>query len=443
LHRAAHTFAVLMLALALASAGIAAPQPLAGLLARANSLSSSGKFIEAYELLAAAEDEHIGEVEFDYALGRAALDAGRPDRATLAFARVLALDPRHAGALIDTGRAYLALGNLEQARATFDALLALDPPPALRAQLLAYLGETGRAPPDGPSWRGYVAATLGRSTNVNQSPGQAQVFVPAFGASFELARENVAKADRYASLAGGVEASLPIDGTTSLIGGAEFVQRAHLRESAFDLGAVGVRAGVAAVRDRHLVRVQLFAARSELGHDPSRELSALGVEDIVTLSPEAQLAAFAQAGRLRHPPAALRIFDADFATLGLGAARKLGSAATALLGVSAGEERDAGGNPSGNKRLLGLRAGIEADLGPRLRLIAGAAWQDARYDRLGVSGATARLAPGGRGVSAVRAAREPVGARRRYPERAAFQHPPLRVPAHGDVGDAAPGISVM
>ena len=176
----------------IAQAPAAAPRPpLADLLARAKALSSAGKFLDAYELLAAAEDTYIGVIEFDYALGRAALDAGRPDKATLALSRVLALDPGHAGALIDIGRAYLALGNYDQARATFETLLSLAPPPAVRAQLQAYLEQAraagqDRSPESGRSHHGYLAAVYGRSSNVNQSPGQSQVFIPAFGAAYEL-----------------------------------------------------------------------------------------------------------------------------------------------------------------------------------------------------------------------------------------------------------------
>ena len=71
------------------------------LIARAEALSRAGKPDEAYTLLLSQEDTYIGTVEFDYALGRAALDSGRPDKATLAFSRVLALDPAHAGASIE------------------------------------------------------------------------------------------------------------------------------------------------------------------------------------------------------------------------------------------------------------------------------------------------------------------------------------------------------
>src|SRR5258706_3872200 len=141
-----------------------AQAPLAELLARAEALSGSGRLLEAYELLAGAEDAHIGVIEFDYALGRAALDAGRPDKATLAFSRVLALDPVHAGALIDTVPAYLALGELGRASDTFRSLLAFDPPPALRAQLQTYLAqaeprkEEAASFPTGLSHQGFLAA---------------------------------------------------------------------------------------------------------------------------------------------------------------------------------------------------------------------------------------------------------------------------------------------
>src|SRR5215467_11159360 len=97
-----------LLALIVAMHAAAAADGLDALLDQARQLAGAGRVEEAYALLAAAEDEHIGEPRFDYALGRAALDAGQPARATLAFSRVLAVDPGHAGAIIDSGRAYLA-----------------------------------------------------------------------------------------------------------------------------------------------------------------------------------------------------------------------------------------------------------------------------------------------------------------------------------------------
>ena len=358
--------------------------PLPELLARAKALSASGRSQEAYELLAGSEDTYIGTIEFDYALGRAALDAGRPDRATLAFSRVLALDPNHAGAMIDTGRAFLALGNFAQARAAFEALLASDPPPPIRAQLLAYLeqAQRGRAAAGGGlSLRGYVAATLGHSSNVNQSPGQAQVFVPAFGASFELAQQNVRKADGYSSLAGGLDLSLPLDRTWSLIGGVDLQERSNFHENDFDLGGAGARVGFSASGETDLLRVQYMAGRSYLGNNVARDTNALSVEALKSLRPETQVLAFVQAGTFRHPPETLRIFDADFSTVGVGGSQQIAANSTVFVGISTGEEHDRGGNPNGDKRYVTLRLIAEAGIRPRMKLTASVAPQQAHYSR--------------------------------------------------------------
>jgi tetratricopeptide (TPR) repeat protein len=356
--------------------------PLPELLAQARSLSSSGRFADAYAVLAGAEDEYIGEVQFDYALGRAALDAGYPARATLVFSRVLALDPGHAGALIDTGRAYLALDNFEQARATFDSLLALDPPPVIRAQLQGFLQQARGELPRRVALSGYLAATLGRSTNVNQSPGEAQVFVPLFGARFDLAEQNVRKADRYWSVAGGVDASLPLSETFAIVGGAEAIERQNFHESAFDLRGLGARLGLAAAGGPNLVRLQWSTTRNYLGHDPSRDVEALALEGFRMLGPDAQLAASAQGGRIRHLPEALRVFDADFVALGAAASRRFGGGWTVSAGLSAGGEHDVGGNPDGSKRQLGFRAGTDASILPRLNAGVSVMFQRTSYDRL-------------------------------------------------------------
>jgi len=361
--------------------------PLAELLARAQALSTSGRSLDAYETLAGAEDLHIGVIEFDYALGRAALDAGRPDKATLAFSRVLALDPGHAGALVDTGRAYLALGDFARARTTFRSLLAFDPPPAVRAQLQAYLAqaeprkEEATTLPVGLSHQGFLAATLGQSTNVNQSPTQTSVFVPAIGSNFELSNQNVKKGDGFAGISGGLEAAQTLDGTYSMLFGGEFVERKNFHESAFDLGGVNAYLGLAAAAGAHYARVQRLVGRDYLGGSASRDLDVFALNYLGPLADGAQLLVSAQAGRLRYLPEGLGLFDANFVTWGLGAARKMSERSTAYLILSTGTQNDIGGSPSGDKRLLGVRLGAETLIQSRLKLTGSAAWERGRYNR--------------------------------------------------------------
>jgi len=372
----------LIVAMQFAVAAERAPvAPLDELLAQARQLSAAGRGAEAYALLAGAEDEYIGEPRFDYALGRAALDAGQPARATLAFYRVLAVDPRHAGALIDSGRAYLALGNDQQARETFESLLLLDPPPALRAQLERYLEQTRRGLPLAPIFSGYLTATLGRSSNVNQSPSQSQVFVPLFGTRFDLADQNVAKADSFWSAGGGLDAVLPLDRTWSVVGGAEILERQNFHESAFDLGGLGARIGVAAGSGLDLVRLQWLTARNYLGHDMNRSVDALLAEGYKMLGPDDQLIAAAQGGHIRYWPPELRIFDSDFTTLGVALSHRTDGSSILAAGVSVGMENDKGGNPDGDKLQLGVRASADVPVWAKWRAGISGAYLAVNYDR--------------------------------------------------------------
>ena len=69
-------------------------------------LLGSGAADQAYEMLAAKEAEHAGDPNFDYLLGLAALDSGRPSRAVFALERVLAVDPGHARARRNSARLF-------------------------------------------------------------------------------------------------------------------------------------------------------------------------------------------------------------------------------------------------------------------------------------------------------------------------------------------------
>ena len=352
--------------------------PLETLLGEARKLAAAGRNDEAYALLAGAEDEYIGEPRFDYALGRAALDAGQPARATLAFQRVLAVDPRHAGALIDCGRAYLALGNFQQARETFASLLALDPPLALRAQIESYLDQARRATL-APAFAGYLTASIGKSSNVNQSPSQSQVFVPLFGARFDLADQNVAKADKFWSLGAGLDGALPLDKTWSVIGGGEILERQNFHESDFDLGGFGARLGISAASGLDVVRVQWLTAWNYLGHELNRKVNGLVAEGYKMLGPDDQLVAVAQGGQIRYQSPDLHVFDSDFATLGLGLSHRSDGAILAA-GISGGMENDRGGNPDGDKRQYGVRASADVPLWSKLRGGVSAAYLQVDYE---------------------------------------------------------------
>ena len=75
---------------------------------RAKAALAAGDAKQAYADLAPLGNQLSGQPEYDYLLGVAALDSGRIDEAIIAFERVLALIPNHAGAQMDIARAYYA-----------------------------------------------------------------------------------------------------------------------------------------------------------------------------------------------------------------------------------------------------------------------------------------------------------------------------------------------
>jgi len=385
MRRRARQLVALLLAalLAVGSCHVAAQSTLDDLLARAAAMTAAGKHAEAYALLAAEEDTHIGELTYDYALGRAALSAGRPDRATIAFARVLALDPRHAGALIDTGRAYLALGNRAQAEVAFESLLALDPPPAIRAQLLVYLGEARADQKAGFAMRGYLSIAAGASSNVNQAPGQGPIFVPGFSGVVQLADQNIRKDDSFASLGGGLEFAAPVRGRVSLIGNGEFVARANAHESEFDVGGGAGSVGLAWAGERYLVRGQVQMLRNVLGGSTSRDVKALSLDISETAMPApgafGVLFGFLYMGTYRHPSEELKVYDADFVSGGAGVTTRFDEKSTVSVALLTGYDQDKGGNPSGNRTGIGGRFAWERILSPKLRLAAIASVVGSRY----------------------------------------------------------------
>ncbi len=92
-------------------------------LSKATSLVNKGKANEAFKLLAPLEFELAGNTDYDYLFGIAALESGKPVKASLALERVLTIKPDFAGARVDLGRAYFAIGNYLKARQEFNIVL--------------------------------------------------------------------------------------------------------------------------------------------------------------------------------------------------------------------------------------------------------------------------------------------------------------------------------
>jgi FimV-like protein len=105
--------------------------------AEAKSLPAEPK--PRYQQLASLEDRYSGDVDYDYTLGSAAVDAGNYSEAVFPLQRAVAMQPDFAGARLELARAYYGVGDNESARREFTSLRNEKPPPRVEEMIRQYL----------------------------------------------------------------------------------------------------------------------------------------------------------------------------------------------------------------------------------------------------------------------------------------------------------------
>ena len=157
-----------LFAVTLMMAGILPAQAQQSDIQRADQLVKQGRAVEAFAILEPLESANAGDIQFDYLLGIAALDAGKPDRASIAFERVLATDPDFAGARLDLGRAYFAMGSDDLAKEEFESVAKVNPPENVKLIVTKYLEAIeARRKRDLPALTTYVEGGGGTDTNIS------------------------------------------------------------------------------------------------------------------------------------------------------------------------------------------------------------------------------------------------------------------------------------
>ena len=274
-------------------------------LARARSLILQGKGAEAWAMLEPYEFRLAGQPDYDYLLGVAAIEAGHPARATLALERVLAVNPNHAAARLDMGRAYFALGDYDRAKVELEDVLAHDPPPAARDTIERYLAaiQVRRRRAGAPRVTGYVEASIGHDSNVNAGVSQGTLFLPLFGANFTLVPSATQQDDDFRTVGGGIDVSVPIKETLSLVAGADVRQRTYLSSDTFDHLISGLHAGVQHADERDVVRFTAGMNHDELNDRSYRRLQSLNAEWRRQINRRTQFTVYGQDLRIRYPQA--------------------------------------------------------------------------------------------------------------------------------------------
>jgi len=353
-------------------------------LQKAEALLQAGNAAAAYSLLEPHEVKQAGDVRFDYLLGIAALDSGRADRATLAFERVLAVNPNHAGARLDMARAYFQLGDFTRARSELASVLERDPPPAARATVERFLKAIDeREKARRTVITGFAELTIGKDDNVNNSTSQAQVAVPALGnLVFTLDPTNVKRSDSYGVLAAGADVAHEIRPGLAVFGGGSGRYRANSSADRFDQKSMEAHGGIVIAKDAWLFRGVANAEQFHLDHEKNRVSTGLGGDLRYAFSRTLAANVFAQHSRFRFETAALQVNDFDQTIVGLGGMRVIGDGRGALnASVFIGREDEKNTRADGDKEMVGLRVGGQYGVTAQADLFASAGWQRGDYDR--------------------------------------------------------------
>lgn len=356
-------------------------------LAQAEQQLRSGQGEQVYEALQAHEFDQAGDPEFDYLLGASAIEAGHPDRATLALERVLAVTPNHGGARLDMGRAYFTLGDMTRAREELLLAQKLNPPEAARAIIEQYLAAIkARETAAQTRTSAYAELGIGNDSNVTQGPINSTAFLPAFKTNFTLNQANQKRAADFGQINLGGEVLHKLNETRSVYAGIDVKLRSYSAATSYDYASTDLRAGLQVATERNTWRLGVGLNDYTLVQQPYRQIYSLNGEWARALTPRRQLMFYGQYAAARYLPEAQRNNNADQWLAGGGLTMQLIASKPTLLNMSAFLGQEAETDPSlpridGNKDFYGLRAAMQWALRSDLDLIATTSAQSASYQR--------------------------------------------------------------
>lgn len=364
------------------------------LLRDADALIKSGQPAPAYALLETYESEYAGLAGFDYLLGVAALDSGKPDKATLALERALIVNPDFSAARLDMARAYYQLGDLRRAKTEFTLILTQNPDARAQNTIHRYLDKIAmQESGTGTRVSGYIEGMLGRDNNVNNSTSQADVFVDVMGANRTLDPTNVKTSDHYFGIAAGGEVTQKLNAFWSAHVGADIRQRDNSSQNDFDTRSLDARVGVSYASRAHRLSAGVLAGQNNLAGAHNRDVSGYNAEWRYMLNPRNQFKMFGQYAQYRFAEQLMQVNDFNQQALGFAWLHVLSNGgANYYASVYQGSEQDVstiisfatpnGGRADGEKKFKGLRIGGMAEVSDNTALLVNAGLQLGEYSNI-------------------------------------------------------------
>ncbi|MBC8006559.1 MAG: DUF560 domain-containing protein [Prolixibacteraceae bacterium] len=354
-------------------------------LQKAEELLRANRAQEAYDLLEPFEFDLAGELKYDYLLGLAALESGKPEKSSLVFERVLAVEPRYLGVRLDLARSYFQIGDIARATQEFQAVLAQSPPPDLKANAERYLLAIEQAKaPRRLSLSAYVEIGGGYDTNVNSATADNPINLPgANNQPFFLDPSSLENEDSYSTGALGAEIGYIFSPRWSVYAGADTRYRGYQDIDTANYGTLDGRTGIGLNLGRHFFRIGAVGGRFFLDDSAYRDSYGGNAEWRYQAGDQDQLNLNGQYVMFRQRDEVLESNDFDQALLSIGWLHVLASGRTLFsINLNAGHEDDVGGRPDGAALLGGTRVFAQTALSEKVGIFATAGAQHTKYDNI-------------------------------------------------------------
>lgn len=366
---------------ALVAALLAASAAHAATPAEIRALIDQGKLEEAWRA-ARATPERLGEPDFDFVFGVAAIAAGRATEGVLALERYLLAFPESDPARVELARGYLAIGEDARAREEFQAVLDRRPPPAVARAIEDYL-ETirTREAKHRPTAMAYALAGTGYDSNPRAGVDDAEITLPVFG-PVTVVDTGLRRGDQVREYAAGFRLTAPYTPTLVAYAAGSADARRHPVEKDFDQAQYAGTAGLVSRQGSWTIRGGGSLSYTSLGSAPYRRAHGLNADAGYDANERDALSIGVQAGRFAYE-GANAVRDSDFLTVAAGLRHQAAGAWRPELEVSAhwGRERNRRGDRQDlSRHMAGVRFG--ATVAPFAGWSVGtlASWQKSRYD---------------------------------------------------------------
>jgi tetratricopeptide (TPR) repeat protein len=383
--------AAIVLAMGSSAGALAQTDPI---IEQGNQLVAAGKLKEAYELLAPHEFDYSGNPKFDLLYGYAALETGNPSIASLAFERVLAVEPNNPEAHLHLARAYLALNDPNSAQREFETLLAINPTQSIRETVGQYLaGLKSHQPTSKLQLSGYLETSAGYDSNVTGATARNPISIPINPGQLQLLNTSTQEEAPFAQLGAGGTALYAFSPDVVGYVGADVISRMNghgIPEVNYKYFAG--RAGASKQFGNNNVRVGGNASHFDLDGGDDRQSAGGELEYRHTFNDRLQAGVVGGFTAYRYVLDSARSEDYNLYSLSASAVHLLGEKSQHLLSLSFdyGHEDDLHNRADGNRDYFGARLAAQAQITSWVNAYATVGYQLSDYDKTNAIFATKR-----------------------------------------------------